>query len=91
MAGVKIGIVSEIVLDTERLAAKVAVNIDDTVEITEDSIASVKTSGIIGEKYISISPGGSGILIENRDEIHNTESSLDIESLIRKFICSDDT
>lgn len=89
IAGVKIGHVAGISIDTERLVAKVVFSIDKNMELSEDSIASVKTSGIIGEKYIDISPGGSDIMLEDGDEIENTESSLDIESLVRKFIFSD--
>ncbi|MDD9304783.1 MAG: outer membrane lipid asymmetry maintenance protein MlaD [Desulfobacter sp.] len=90
MAGVDIGNVGEISLERERQVAKVVLHIDTSVEISEDSIASVKTSGIIGEKFIAISPGGAEILLEDQDEIFNTESSLDIESLIRKFIFSNE-
>ncbi len=90
MAGVEIGSVGEISLDKNRLVARVVLNIDNGVEVSEGSIASVKTSGIIGEKYINISPGGDDILLEQGDEILNTESTLDIESLVRKFIFSQD-
>lgn len=90
MAGVEIGNVGEISLDKNRLVARVVFNIDNGVEVSEGSIASVKTSGIIGEKYINISPGGDDILLEQGDEILNTESTLDIESLVRKFIFSQD-
>ncbi|HCY85445.1 MAG TPA: outer membrane lipid asymmetry maintenance protein MlaD [Desulfobacteraceae bacterium] len=86
MAGVEIGSVAHIDIDKERYVARVVLNINNDIEISEDSIASVKTSGIIGEKYIAILPGGADIPLENGDEIYNTESSLDIESLIRKFI-----
>ena len=91
MAGVEIGNVADVALDKERLVARVTFHIHKSVEVSEDSIASVKTSGIIGEKYIDISPGGSDMLLEDGDEMENTESSLDIESLIRKFIFSDQT
>jgi len=90
LAGVEIGIVSEISIDLEQLTAKVSFSIDKKMELSEDSIASIKTSGIIGEKYIDILPGGSDLMLEDGDEISNTESSLDIESLIRKFIFSND-
>lgn len=86
MVGVEIGTVSQISIDKERLMAKVKCSIDDDIELTEDSIASIKTSGIIGQKYINISSGGSDTLLESGDEIDNTESSLDIEALVRKFI-----
>ncbi|THB73964.1 MAG: outer membrane lipid asymmetry maintenance protein MlaD [Desulfobacteraceae bacterium] len=86
MAGVHIGKVASIGLDKEKLVAKVQLQINQGIELSEDSIASVKTAGIIGEKYIEISPGGDDLILEPNDEIFNTESSLDIESLVRKFI-----
>ena len=91
MAGVEIGSVADIRIDTERLVARVVLNISNAIEISEDSIASIKTSGIIGEKYIAILPGGTDILLGDGDELYNTESSLDIESLIRKFIFSQES
>ncbi len=89
-AGVPIGQVDSISIDRDRLVAIVVFSIDKTMELSEDSIASIKTSGIIGDKYVDISPGGSDILLEPGDEIENTESTLDIESLIRKFIFKDE-
>ena len=86
MAGVEIGVVSNVMIDKERLLAKVEFKIDKNMTLSEDVIASVKTSGIIGQKYIDIAPGGSDIMLEPGHEIYNTESSLDIESLVRKFI-----
>ena len=86
MTGVEIGMVSNISIDKEQLLARVELSIDQGVELAEDIIASVKTAGIIGEKYIAILPGGSDVLLKAGDEIYNTESSLDLESLVRKFI-----
>ncbi|MCP3944470.1 MAG: outer membrane lipid asymmetry maintenance protein MlaD [Desulfobacteraceae bacterium] len=86
VAGVEIGNVSKISIDKKRLVAKAVFSINNDMKLSEDSIASVKTSGIIGQKYIEISPGGSDTMLTNGDEITNTESSLDIESLVRKFI-----
>jgi len=90
MAGVEIGNVSTISIDKERLLAKVECRIDKKIELSEDIIASVKTSGIIGQKYIDILPGGSDMVLGPGEEIFNTESSLDIESLVRKFIFNKD-
>lgn len=90
MAGVEIGIVSNVTIDKERLLAKVELSIDKNMMLSEDVIASVKTSGIIGQKYIDVAPGGSDIMLEPGQEIYNTESSLDIESLVRKLIFNKD-
>jgi len=90
MVGVEIGTVSGISIDKKRLVAKVEFRIDKSIVLTEDSIASVKTSGIIGQKYIEISPGGSDITLEPGEEIYNTEASLDVESLVRIFILAKD-
>jgi len=90
MVGVQIGNVSTVSIDKERLLAKVELRIDKNIELSEDVIASVKTSGIIGQKYIDILPGGSDTMLEPGEEIFNTESSLDIEALVRKFIFNTD-
>lgn len=90
MAGVEIGVVSDITLDKEQLLAKVEFGIDKNVSLSDDVIASVKTSGIIGQKYIDIAPGGSDIMLEPGEQIFATESALDIESLVRKFIFKKD-
>lgn len=86
MAGVEIGQVSSISLDTKRLLARIDMEINKTIPLSEDVIASVKTSGIIGDKYINLSPGGSDINLEPGDTIFNTESSIDIEALVSKYI-----
>ena len=86
MAGVQIGEVIDISLDKEKLLAKVKLSIYNTVELSEDVIASVKTSGIIGDKYIDISPGGSEMMLTADGVIYNTESAVDLESLVRKYI-----
>ena len=49
-------------------------------------IASVRTSGIIGDKFIKLKPGGSDNFLKNKDKIRETESAIDIEELVSKFI-----
>jgi phospholipid/cholesterol/gamma-HCH transport system substrate-binding protein len=84
MAGVNIGEVNKVQLKDDR--AEIIMSIDKTVKIEEDSIASIKTMGIIGEKYVTITPGSSDIYIKNGGVIRETEPPLDIESLISKFV-----
>jgi phospholipid/cholesterol/gamma-HCH transport system substrate-binding protein len=88
LAGVRVGNVSSIGIDAEYLVAKVILEIDSHIKISEDSIAAIRTAGIIGEKFIEILPGGSDIMLAHGDEVENTESALDIESLIRNYIFS---
>lgn len=86
MAGVQIGKVESISLDKERMVADVKLKIRKDLELTDDVIASVKTSGLIGDKYIKISQGGSEDILEDKGEITETESALDIEDLISKYV-----
>jgi phospholipid/cholesterol/gamma-HCH transport system substrate-binding protein len=86
MAGVEIGRVSKISLDSGREMALVMLKIHKNVQITDDAIASVKTSGIIGDKFIKITPGGSDIILQPGGTIIETESAIDLEELISKYI-----
>jgi phospholipid/cholesterol/gamma-HCH transport system substrate-binding protein len=89
MAGVEIGQVADIRLDNERQVAVVSLKIRKAVILTDDVIASVKTSGLIGDKYIKLTPGGSDRLLKSGDLIIETESALDIEELVSKYVFGD--
>ena len=89
IAGVKVGQVDAISLDPEEQVAIVRLKILEDVVLTDDVIASVKTSGLIGDKYIKLSPGGSDEILKNGDLITDTESSLDIEEIIGKYAFGD--
>jgi len=56
------------------------------VKLGDDVIASIKTSGLIGDKYIKLTPGGSEDYLEEGSEITDTESAVDIEELISKYV-----
>lgn len=86
MAGVEIGRVDDISLDNKRQVAIVRLKIKKGVVLTDDVIASVKTSGLIGDKYIRLTPGGSDRILKSGDMIVDTESALDIEELISKYV-----
>lgn len=85
IAGVKVGQVDSISLDPEEQVAIVRMKIKKGVVLTDDVIASVKTSGLIGDKYIKLSPGGSDEILKEGDMITETESALDIEELVSKY------
>jgi phospholipid/cholesterol/gamma-HCH transport system substrate-binding protein len=86
MAGVEIGKVESIDLDPERKVAIVRMRIQNGVSLAEDAIASVKTAGMIGDKYVMISPGGSTDTIPPGGAIVETESAVDLEELISKYV-----
>lgn len=87
IAGVDVGQVDRILLDPKNGdQAIVYFKIKDGVKITDDVIASVRTSGIIGDKFILMKQGGSDHFLKNNDVIRETESSIDIEELVSKFI-----
>lgn len=89
MAGVQIGNIESISLNPERKIAEVAMNIQNDITLEEDVIASIKTAGLIGDKYIMISPGGSDIMLEPGESIIDTESAVDLEDLISKYLFGD--
>jgi phospholipid/cholesterol/gamma-HCH transport system substrate-binding protein len=83
IAGVNVGRVTSISLDNYQ--AHVVLNFPKDLKIQEDAIAAVKTRGLIGEKYIEITPGGSEEIIEPGGRIQETQPAIDIEGLISKF------
>jgi phospholipid/cholesterol/gamma-HCH transport system substrate-binding protein len=85
LAGVNVGKVSSVSLD-ENDRAQVLLQVNSGVKITEDAIASIKTQGIIGDKYIKISQGGSDELLAAGGVIFETESAVDLEELVSKYI-----
>jgi phospholipid/cholesterol/gamma-HCH transport system substrate-binding protein len=87
VAGVEVGKVDRIALDAKSGDQALAyLKINSGVKITDDVIASVRTSGIIGDKFIKLRPGGSDKILKNNDMIRETESAIDIEELVSKFI-----
>ncbi|MHB1014290.1 MAG: outer membrane lipid asymmetry maintenance protein MlaD [Desulfurivibrionaceae bacterium] len=85
LAGVNVGKVSNIALDKNDRAL-VQFQINNGVKITDDAVASVKTQGIIGDKYVKITEGGSETLLANGGMISETESAVDLEGLVSKYI-----
>jgi len=86
MLGIQIGRVEGFTLDQENLVALVNMKIRSNIRIYDDAIASIKTSGLIGDRYVSIDPGGSGELLKPGGVITQTEPPVDIEELISKYV-----
>ncbi len=85
IAGVPVGTVADISLDPETYAAVVTMRLNRETRLDLDTIASVKSQGLIGDKYLALLPGGSEILLEEGEMIIDTESAVDIEGLISQF------
>lgn len=89
VAGVTVGKVSNITLDTKLYRALVEMEIyKDVDSLTLDTVASIQTSGLLGEKYISLSIGGDPELLADGDTIFDTQSALNLEKLISAFASS---
>jgi phospholipid/cholesterol/gamma-HCH transport system substrate-binding protein len=86
LAGVQVGKVLHIGLKDFR--ARVAMRIDDGVEVDTDAIAAVKTSGIIGDKYVSLALGPGDRMLHNGDTIRQTQSAFVLEDAIGQLINS---
>ena len=89
MLGLEIGRVESFEMDQENQVAVVTLRINNGIEIYDDAIASIKTEGLIGDKYISIDAGGGGDLLADGDTITDTESPTDIMDLVSKYAFGD--
>lgn len=89
MLGLEVGRVERLTIDQEQQMALVEMKIKKGVKVYDDAIASVKTSGLIGDKYIQIDPGGSDRMLKPGGTITETTSPLDIEELISKYAFGD--
>jgi phospholipid/cholesterol/gamma-HCH transport system substrate-binding protein len=86
VAGVEVGKVAAINLDPVTMAAIVDLKIRLGLNFTVDTIASVRTSGLIGDKFVKLSPGGMPTNLAPGETITDTESPLEIEELIGKYV-----
>lgn len=84
IAGVQVGKVSRISLIDDQ--AKVELSLKPEVKIGSDVFASIKTQGIIGDKFVQLSPGAEEDFLKDGDEITETEAAVDLEALISKYV-----
>lgn len=85
MQGIDVGMVESLKLDQDKQIAVVILKIRKNYIVYSDAIASIKTAGLIGDKYVSLDPGGSEKVLQNGGIIINTESPVDIGDLIGKY------
>ena len=85
-AGVLVGRVTDITLDTERYEAKVVMDLDRRYQFPKDTFANIMTSGLLGEQYIGLMPGGDEEMLKNGEQLKKTQSAMVLEELIGKFL-----
>ena len=85
MLGMEIGRVAKFEMDQDDQVAVVTLTINKGIDIYDDAIASIKTEGLIGDKFVSIDAGGGGDLLADGDSITETESPTDIMELVSKY------
>ncbi len=86
IAGIEVGRVTDMILENEDLDAVIVLKIKKDIKISDDTIVQIKTSGLIGDKYVNLSPGGSDTFLKDGSFLVETQSPLDIEELIGKFV-----
>lgn len=85
-AGVLVGRVTGISLDTDRYEAKVTISIDKRYQFPKDTYANIQTAGLLGENFISLLPGGEDQMLKNGEAFKKTQSAMVLEDLIGQFI-----
>jgi phospholipid/cholesterol/gamma-HCH transport system substrate-binding protein len=88
LAGVRIGRVADIQIDRQTYEAVVRLSIDPSYQLPTDSSASILTSGLLGEQYIGLEPGGMDTYLKEGDRITLTQSALVLEKLVGRLVTS---
>jgi phospholipid/cholesterol/gamma-HCH transport system substrate-binding protein len=87
--GIQIGRVERMSIDNARQMALVELKIEKGIKVYDDASASIKTSGLIGDKFIKIDPGGGGDVLKPGGTVTETTSAVDIEDLVSKYVFGD--
>jgi phospholipid/cholesterol/gamma-HCH transport system substrate-binding protein len=83
--GIQVGRVQRITMDQDNLRAVVEMRVKKGINVYDDAIASIKTEGLIGDKYLNIDPGGGGDLLAPGGMIIDTQAAVDFEEIISKY------
>jgi phospholipid/cholesterol/gamma-HCH transport system substrate-binding protein len=87
--GIQVGSVTSLGLDSERQMGVVGMKINKGVKVYDDAAATIKSAGLIGDKYVKIDPGGAGVVLKPQGIITQTSVPADIEDLIGKYAFGD--
>lgn len=86
ISGIKIGSVNSFKLDEKDFRAVLTLSINDSVKLPYDSSVKVSSEGLLGSKYLSITPGADEEFLQNGEQLDFTQSSINLEDLLGKFI-----
>jgi phospholipid/cholesterol/gamma-HCH transport system substrate-binding protein len=87
--GIQVGTVTSLGIDSERQMGVVGMKISDKTRVYDDGAATIKSAGLLGDKYVKIDPGGAGDVLKSRGIITQTSVPADIEDLIGKYAFGD--
>ena len=85
MLGIEVGRVGRLTMDQKDQMAVVEIRMQKGIKVYDDAIATIKTEGLIGDMFLSISPGGSGKLLGPRGTITETQPAVDLVELVGKY------
>ena len=88
ISGIKIGSIVAQTLDPKTFLARLQLSVDPTIKLPDDTVAEIVSAGLLGDKYLSLVPGGSDTLIPPGGRIKYTQSSISLENLIGQMIFS---
>lgn len=88
VGGIKIGVIEDLTLDTKSYQAVAKLRIQDDVTLPRDSSAAIQSTGLIGEKFLAVEPGGEEDALKEGDKIAFTQPSVSLEEMIGKFMFS---
>jgi len=88
VGGIKVGVVSDLGLDPQTYEAVVSMQIGESTKLPKDSSAAITGSGLLGEKFIQLSPGNDDKMLADGGKVQFTQSSVNLEELIGKFMFS---
>lgn len=88
IGGMKIGVVEDMTLDPETYQAQLRLQLREDIELPKDSSAAIASTGLLGDKFVKLEPGGAEAMLEPGDTIRFTQSSISFEELLGKFVFS---
>ena len=88
VGGIKVGVVSDLSLDPETYEAVVFMQVGKKTKLPKDSSAAIVSSGLLGDKFVQLTPGGDDAMLADGGKIEFTQSAVNLEELIGKFVFS---